>query len=59
MKKPAQNSVTAVVFAAVIAASSLTACQSRPQLKQVASDAPEKAINTPEAADQLKKQNEK
>jgi hypothetical protein len=59
MEKQHKNSVLAVAFIAVIAASSLTACQSRPQLKQVASDAPEKAINTPEAADQLKKQNEK
>ena len=49
----------AVALLAIITIGSLSACQSRPKLKQVASDAPDKPINTLEAADQLKKKYEK
>ena len=59
MKKPNKTSIVTAAFLAVIATSSLTACQSRPQLKQVASDAAEKPINTQDASDQLKKKYEK
>ena len=38
----------------VVAAMALTGCQSRPQLKQVAEDAAEKPINSPEIAAQLR-----
>lgn len=48
-----------VALLATITVGSLSGCQSRPQLKQVAADAPDKPINTPEAADQLKKKYEK
>ncbi|MCD8459777.1 hypothetical protein LPH44_11940 (plasmid) [Xylella taiwanensis] len=50
--------MTAVSFA-LIAFISLTACQSHPQLKKVAKDAAEKPINTPEAAENIKKKYEK
>jgi len=59
MKKAHKTSLLTVTILAVFAAFPLTACQSRPVLKQVASDAPDKPINTPEAADQLKKKYEK
>jgi hypothetical protein len=59
MKKAHKTSLLTVTLLAVFATVSLTACQSRPQLKQVTSDAPDKPINTPEAADQLKKKYEK
>ena len=59
MRKLQKTSVIAVTFLTFIAVSSLTACQSKPQLKQVASDAPDRPINTPESADQLKKKYEK
>ncbi|WP_265285818.1 hypothetical protein [Verminephrobacter aporrectodeae] len=48
-----------VAFLVLIAASSLTACQSRPDLKQVAGDAPDKPVNTQEVADQLKRKYER
>lgn len=42
-----------------VAASTLAGCQSRPELKQVAPDAAEQPINTPEAAEQLKHAHER
>ena len=59
MKKHTKTSLLTVALLTTIAVGSLSACQSRPQLKQVVSDAPDKPINTPEAADQLKKKYEK
>ena len=59
MKKHTKTSLLAVALLTTITVGSLSACQSRPQLKQVTSDAPDKPINTPEAADQLKKKYEK
>jgi uncharacterized lipoprotein YehR (DUF1307 family) len=46
-------------FLVVVLAVILTACQSRPQLKQVAPDAAEKPINSAEAAEQIKQKYEK
>ena len=59
MKKAHKTSLLTVTLLAFFAAVPLAACQSRPVLEQVASDAPDKPINTPEAADQLKKKYEK
>jgi hypothetical protein len=49
----------AVVLLIGIVTGAMTACQSRPQLRQVAEDAAEKPINTPAAAALLKQQHEK
>ena len=59
MKKHTKTSLFVVALLATITVGSMSACQSRPQLKQVAADAPDKPINNPEAADQLKKKYEK
>lgn len=59
MGKHTKTSLLVVAFLAPITVASLSACQLRPQLKLVAADAPDKPINTPEAADQLKKKYEK
>ncbi|HHW4679519.1 MAG TPA: hypothetical protein ACQGQH_08835 [Xylella sp.] len=52
-KRKALVAITA--FLALITVSLLTACQSHPQLKKVAKDAPEKPINTPEVSENIKK----
>ncbi|WP_433693463.1 hypothetical protein [Herbaspirillum seropedicae] len=59
MKKSDRTNLLTVTLLTLFAVVPLTACQSRPVLKQIANDAPEKPINTPEAADQLKKKYEK
>lgn len=50
---------TATLYVLVCAVLSITACQSKPVLKQVDSDAVAKPINTPETAQKLKSQYEK
>lgn len=59
MEKSHKASLRMIAAIAIFAALGLTGCQSRPVLRQVASDAPDKPINSHDAADQLKKKYEK
>lgn len=59
MEKSHKASPRMIAALAVFAVLALTGCQSRPVLRQVASDAPDKPINSHDVADQLKKKYEK
>lgn len=47
------------IASTILCVFAITACQSKPELRQVDKSAKEKPVNTPEMADQLKQQYEK
>jgi len=59
MKSIKKSSLFFAVIYTLFLGTVLTACQSPPKLKQVASDAADKPINTQQASDELKKKYEK